>query len=96
MTNEQAKEIVKRIKGYMGGGECWSESEFMAMDMAIEALSQQPCDYAVSRKAVLEQIFYSTDNDGDVVLGSTLRRRIENLPSVTPKSESVTEFADRC
>ena len=86
MTHEEAKEIVKRIKGYMGDGECWSESEFMAMDMAIKALSQEPCDNAVSRKAVLEQIFYSTDNDGDVVLGSTLRRRIENLPFVTQKS----------
>lgn len=47
---------------------------------------QEPCDDAVSRQAVLEQIFYSTDNDGDVVLGSTLRRRIENLPSVTQKT----------
>ena len=38
MTNAEAKEIVKRIKGYMGDGECWSESEFMAMDKAIKAL----------------------------------------------------------
>ena len=114
MTHEEAKEIVKRIKDYMDSGECWSESEFMAMDMAIKSLEQnesaeewyklfveklneqEPCDDAVSRQAVLKQIFYSTDNDGDVVLGSTLRRRIENLPSVTPKSETVTEFADRC
>lgn len=34
------------------------------------------------RQAVLNQIFYSTDNSGDVVLGSALRHRIENLPSV--------------
>ena len=39
MTNAEAKEIIKRIKGYMGNGECWSEAEFMAMDKAIEALS---------------------------------------------------------
>ena len=38
MTNAEAKEIVKRIKYYMGDGECWSESEFMAMDKAIKAL----------------------------------------------------------
>ena len=38
MTNAEAKEIVKRIKGYMGDGECWSESEFIAMDKAIKAL----------------------------------------------------------
>lgn len=40
---------------------------------------------AVSRKAVLNQIFYSTDNSGDVVLGSALRERIARLPSVTPQ-----------
>jgi len=45
----------------------------------------QPCEDAVSRQAVLNQIFYSTDNSGDVVLGSNLRKRIEKLPSVTPK-----------
>ena len=56
MTNEQAKEIVKRIKGYMGDGECWSESEFMAMDMAIQALENighlkdRPCDVCEFRK----------------------------------------------
>ena len=38
MTNAEAKEIVKRIKVYMGDGECWSEAEFMAMDKAIKAL----------------------------------------------------------
>ena len=41
MTNAEAKEIVKRIKGYMGDGECWSESEFIAMDKAIKALENQ-------------------------------------------------------
>ena len=40
---------------------------------------------AVSRKEVFNQIFYSTDNNGDVVLGSVLRERIARLPSVTPQ-----------
>ena len=39
----------------------------------------------ISRKAVINQIFYSTDNNGDVVLGSALRERITRLPSVTPQ-----------
>ena len=51
----------------------------------LEALEQEPCEDAISRKAVLNQIFYSTDNSGDVVLGSVLRRRIEKLPSVKPQ-----------
>ena len=46
---------------------------------------QEPCEDAISRKKVLNQIFYSTDNSGDVVLGSVLKHRIENLPSVKPQ-----------
>lgn len=56
-----------------------------AVEMAIKALEQEPCEDAVSRKEVLNQIFYSTDNTGDVVLGSALLERIERLPSVTPQ-----------
>ena len=39
----------------------------------------------VDRREVINRIFYSTDNSGDVVLGSALRERIEKLPSVTPQ-----------
>lgn len=46
---------------------------------------QEPCEDAISRKEVLNQIFYSTDNGGDVALGSVLRHRIENLKSVKPQ-----------
>lgn len=34
---------------------------------------QEPCEDTISRQAVFNQIFYSTDNNGDVVLGSALR-----------------------
>ncbi len=50
---------------------------------------------AVSRKAVINQIFYSTDNNGDVVLGLALRERIARLPSVTPQ-EPKTEQKKNC
>ena len=42
MTNREAAAIVERIRYYMEGGECWSPTEFKAMDMAIEALGS--CD----------------------------------------------------
>lgn len=48
---------------------------------------QETCEDAVSRKAVINQIYpilYFTDNNGNVVLGSALRERIARLPSVTP------------
>ena len=38
MTNKEAAAIVERIRYYMEGGECWTPTEFKAMDMAIEAL----------------------------------------------------------
>jgi len=50
-----------------------------------EHLEQEPCGDVISRQAVINQIFYSTDNNGDVVLGSTLRERIARLPSVAPQ-----------
>lgn len=49
---------------------------------------------AVSRKAVINQIFYSTDNNGDVVLGSALRERIARLPSVTPHEPKIVSIAE--
>jgi hypothetical protein len=51
----------------------------------LPSVTPQPCEDAISRKAVLNQIFYSTDNNGDVVLGSALRERIAELPSVAPQ-----------
>jgi len=66
-----------------------------AFEMAIEALEQKPCEDCISRKDVLNQIFYSTDNSGDVVLGSELRSRIERLPSVTPQEPRWIPVSER-
>lgn len=54
----------------------WEQESTTKNDLGVDA---------VSRKAVINQIFYSTDNNGDVVLGSALRERIARLPSVTPQ-----------
>ncbi len=64
---------------------------YSALIDGIDTLEQEPCEDAISRKAVLNQIFYSTDNNGDVVLGSALRGRIARLPSVTPQLSSRLE-----
>ena len=58
MTNAEAKEIVKRIKYYMGDGECWSESEFMAMDKAIKAL-----DTIIENQEEMDVIGYKLVDD---------------------------------
>lgn len=64
-------EIIKAIKN----GKALEQESTTKNDLGVDA---------VSRKAVMNQIFYSTDNSGDVVLGSELRERIARLPSVTP------------
>lgn len=38
MTNKDAKKCVEHIRYHMEGGECWTDAEFEAMDMAITAL----------------------------------------------------------
>lgn len=55
MTNKEAAAIVERIRYYMEGGECWTPTEFKAMDMAIEALTAQPDDDdTISRQAAID------------------------------------------
>lgn len=101
MTREEALEILKIYKSESEENYYVKRARALDMAIqALEQLTsyeqtinkltkaiseQEPCEDAISRKEVLNQIFYSTDNSGDVVLGSVLRRRIENLPSVRPQ-----------
>ncbi len=53
-----------------------------------KALEQDPCEDAISRKAVINTIFNNSDNNGDVVLSTDLMDRIKHLPSVTPQPKT--------
>ena len=96
MTNKEAKE-----KLYMEWQKFLEENIDYAgisdaYKTAFKALEQEPCDDAVSREAVIERL-----KKEDKILYTTtglnyLIRVIEELPSVTYKSETITEFADRC
>lgn len=65
---------------------------------------QEPCEDCISRRAVLDMTIcegISCDECSFNICengksGCLLDERIRKLPSVTPKSETVTEFADRC
>ena len=48
---------------------------------------QESCDDCVSRKAVLNTLFYKSDNNCEVVLNKELQDRVKALPSVTPTHE---------
>ena len=56
-------------------------------------LEQEPCDDAISREAVLDGLKGCICEEWIKTLFATM---VKQLPSVTQKSESVTEFADRC
>lgn len=63
-----------------------------ALDMAIKALEQQPCEDAVSREAAIDIInfedkwlFDAKSHNADTKIAfSGLKLRVKNLPSVTP------------
>lgn len=69
MTREEAKKCVKRIRSYMEGGECWTDAEFEAMDMAVAALGaieqiQWERDTAIKQLNDLGYQFGRSDNYG--------------------------------
>jgi len=70
---EEFNKWLKRTKWYM-----------RKADELGRKLESEPCNDAVSRKDVMDQIFYSTGNGCDVTLDSELRKRIEGLSSVIP------------
>ena len=69
-------------------------SDREALDLAIKALEQQPCDDCISREDVLalaeKGILVSNGNYKSVC------KAINDLPSVTPKGVTITDFADKC
>ena len=100
MTNE---EIITRLNGmkdyyndrrepyYVGFDYVDNE----AIDMAIKALEQQPCEDCISRAEALRHSHIEYDDDGEghrVVYVED----IEGLPSVTAKGVTITDFADKC
>jgi DNA-directed RNA polymerase subunit RPC12/RpoP len=45
-------------------------------------IQQEPCEDAISRKTVLNTLFYKSDNNCEVVLNKELQNRIKALPPV--------------
>lgn len=85
MTKEEAIEIVCNAFDIWYGEytyiDDWSK-EFEARDMAIEALEQEPCEDAVSRQTVKEQMIYY----GFLAPDMTVTEFVEDcLPSVKPQ-----------
>ena len=78
MTNEFAIKVLTELRGY---GDKFANIGFdrkEALDVAIKALEQQPCEDCVSREAAINVIY-------DYTYKKDMRRAIEQLPSVKPQ-----------
>ena len=77
MTREEAIICLKGIKNY--GRDTFNEQTDWqgCLDMAINALEQEPCEYAISREEVLWLV-----GDYDLSMGQVVKA-IHALPSVT-------------
>ena len=90
-------EVLEQICWFMDNGEYFTEfSNVYNVRKLIKRVNelpsvrpQEPCEDAVSRADVIDQLHQSIN-----ILEA--EDRINDLPSVQPKSETVTEFADRC
>ena len=92
MTKEEAIMVLKNEQPHCGKKALFpEEKKYEAYDVAIKALEQEPCEDAISRQEVLDEMKIRRDN-GDMITAGF----IKGLPPVTPQPETVTEFADRC
>lgn len=82
MTSEEAIEICRNIMPHRG------TPVFEALDLAIKTLEQKPCEDCISRQAVLNTLFYKSDNNCEVVLNKELQDRIKALSPVTPQPKT--------
>ena len=110
MTNEFAIKVLTELKGY---GDKFANIGFdrkEALDLAIKALEQEPCEDAVSRQAVIDAIdnidWYHISNKGELVQGANKQTMplykaadifyaIDALPSVTPQQTRLIPVSER-
>lgn len=94
MTREEAIEIIKhnypkkakmvnyRLQGGFDDHDC---KLGQALDMAIKALEQEPCEDAISRQAAINSIWDGINMD---VYTREVKEDLEALPSVTPQPKT--------
>lgn len=90
MTTEKAIKILSDVGDINRC--CADDAE--ALDMAIKALEQQPCEDCISRKLLSDNICEGIScnecsfNEIDGESGCLLLKRFDELPSVTPKPKT--------
>lgn len=83
MTREEA---IKRIRDFMG----WFKKNkplYEALEMAIQALSQKPCDDAISRRNIIDTYTSCADmlSDEELKGADLVMEWVNNAPPVMQK-----------
>ena len=65
------------------------------LEFTIKTLEQEPCEDAVSRKAMLDAITEIDDNINMDIYTNEVREIIDELPSVTPKKNGWIPCSER-
>lgn len=87
MTREEAKDKITELakENFWGCGECLE-----ALEMAIKALEQEPCNDCISRKSVEELISNNNDKYGYSDRFHEFTEECMKLPPVQPKQDCIS------
>lgn len=84
MTREEVIKDIQFVRNYLDD----TSKMAISFDMAIKALEQEPCEDAISREAVIEQINEWCVKEWNYTNATEyLHKRIKALPNVTPKEK---------
>ena len=94
MTREEAKNWLNKLYARADITDEYGDMEDMqpyeeAVNMAIQALEQEPCEEAISRQAIIEAIHEADMNAYDErSLIRDLKQRVNELPPVKPQPKT--------
>ena len=109
MTREKAEQIVKELWKYKHTDKYTEKEIRESLEMAIKALSAEPCEDTISRAEAIEALDFDISIKADsgfwkyrtVIrdmiddIYNTQKAQIEALPSVQPKPKSKTDVLDK-
>ena len=95
MNNEEAKGwidgLIKTMKQETSGKfpePPYKDEVYEALNMGIKLLKAQPCEDAISRTDLREEIFITAENDYQKGWNDALESVYKNAPSVQPKTKT--------
>lgn len=93
MTREERRMAIEELKRDIELDNDFTEDYLNAVNMAIEALEQEPCEDCISRQAVIDILDdmtkdYAKSNDFEKVNGVAWVK-VQKLPSVNPQEPKI-------